>query len=379
MGYKRRIMATLALPVVVAVNVGVTTSTASAAGTWAQVSSVDPGISPRTLASVATVAPNDVWAVGRYAVTDLAGNWSSRTLGEHWDGVQWRVSPTADIAVVHPAFPGETLDELHAVSTVSSNDVWAVGTAVRDLNPSSTSAVGAALIEHWNGRSWSVVANPTTGNVDTLNAVAAISASDVWAVGSADLVEHWDGHVWTIVPGGLGQTATLSGVSAASSADVWAVGHAVDASHCTFPVSEHWDGHVWSAVAIPRPADNICRALYAVTVVAANNVWAVGSPNLVEHWDGTNWNTTTVPNTYDLRNFRGVSALGANDVWAVASDTIHWDGSTWQAVTAPKGPSTRGLNAVASLPNHTLWAVGETGDYSGVPQIRTLIVRNTAG
>jgi hypothetical protein len=64
------------------------------------------------------------------------------------------------------------------------------------------------LVEHWNGTQWSVVSSPNPGtNYDSLEGVAAISASDVWAVGAylygADtqtLVEQWDGTQWSVVP-----------------------------------------------------------------------------------------------------------------------------------------------------------------------------------
>ena len=60
-------------------------------------------------------------------------------------------------------------------------------------------------MEHWNGTAWSVVPSPNVGPVLTLShGVAAVSANDVWAVGSYDvtdkaLVEHWDGTAWSVV------------------------------------------------------------------------------------------------------------------------------------------------------------------------------------
>src|SRR5438105_14960390 len=59
--------------------------------------------------------------------------------------------------------------------------------------------------------SWSVVASPNEfAGANELNAVAAISATDAWAVGFAccgsrhagdgTLTEHWDGARWEVVP-----------------------------------------------------------------------------------------------------------------------------------------------------------------------------------
>src|SRR4051812_11328795 len=56
---------------------------------------------------------------------------------------------------------------------------------------------------------WNVVSspNPSTGD-NALQALAAISASDVWAsgydsgpFGDTALIEHWDGNAWSVVPG----------------------------------------------------------------------------------------------------------------------------------------------------------------------------------
>src|SRR5450759_1391121 len=54
---------------------------------------------------------------------------------------------------------------------------------------------------------WEVVSSPSPGNNGQLFGVAAISPSDVWAVGyysisgpTSTLVKHWDGIVWSVVP-----------------------------------------------------------------------------------------------------------------------------------------------------------------------------------
>ena len=86
------------------------------------------------------------------------------------------------------------------------------------------------LLYHWNGKRWSEM---TGALVDgTLSSVAAVSARDVWAVGSADvnaggaLIEHWDGRSWKAVAGApeADKGASLADVAAVNSDDVWAVG-----------------------------------------------------------------------------------------------------------------------------------------------------------
>jgi len=75
------------------------------------------------------------------------------------------------------------VNELHSVSALAENDVWAVG-----VSYNTERTLGSTLIEHWNGSRWSVVPSPNPSSfVNKLNAVAAVSPSDVWAVGTLPL------------------------------------------------------------------------------------------------------------------------------------------------------------------------------------------------
>ena len=79
--------------------------------------------------------------------------------------------------------PTITGSGLNAVAAVSPTDIWAVGS-------DST----GPLIENFNGTSWSQVTAPITGGA--LNGVSALSSDDVWAVGgstSGPLVEFFNG------------------------------------------------------------------------------------------------------------------------------------------------------------------------------------------
>lgn len=62
---------------------------------------------------------------------------------------------------------------LHAVAAHSATDVWAVGYAS-----------GTTLIEHWNGTRWSLVSSPNPAGYDRLSGVAVVPGStQVWAEG----------------------------------------------------------------------------------------------------------------------------------------------------------------------------------------------------
>src|SRR5436305_11528244 len=109
-------------------------------------------------------------------------------------GPGWRIVPGAD--------PSKEYNELHALAAVSSTEVWAVGTY-------GTEEFALTLTERWDGTRWSHVPSPSiAGYSNHLHAVAAISSGDVWAIGGSHkgtglwrtLALHWDGSQWAVVP-----------------------------------------------------------------------------------------------------------------------------------------------------------------------------------
>jgi hypothetical protein len=83
------------------------------------------------------------------------------------------------------------------------------------------------MIEHWNGNSWSeVVGIGGNGPDHALYGVAAVSASDGWAVGDSGglaLIGRWNGSSWNAFPSPI-IAGRLYGSTAISACDVWAVG-----------------------------------------------------------------------------------------------------------------------------------------------------------
>jgi hypothetical protein len=117
---------------------------------------------------------------------------------------------------------------LYGVTALSSNDVWAVGYA----NENSKGQNGQALIEHWDGVRWSLVDSPIAGAATVLSSMAAVSSSEIWAVGYIQtrnvqfipVTEKWNGTSWSVVtPPNPGKVAQLFGVSSANG-KVWTVG-----------------------------------------------------------------------------------------------------------------------------------------------------------
>jgi hypothetical protein len=143
-------------------------------------------------------------------------------------------------------------------------------------------------VEHWDGITWGIVPGPNLGAGNSLNGVAARSASDVWAVGydrtftgAQTLTEHWNGSTRTVVsspnPGTSGNY--LNGVSAISASDVWAVGSYTNSGSPAQTLVEHWDGTSWAIANSPNVGTN-SNTLNGVAAVSAGDVWAVGQSNI---------------------------------------------------------------------------------------------------
>ena len=244
--------------------------------------------------------------------------------------------------------------------------------------------------------------NPNTiGN--TLNAVAAISQSDAWAVGyvndnnlneSRTLTQHWNGTSWsTIKSPNPGSTPNcrdsntgnfLNAVAAVDSNDVWAVGFSFTCTALLRPMALHWNGTQWAVVPTPKLNTNDNAALNGILAFASDDVFAVGYQpakngavqTLIEHWDGSAWSVVPSPNANQTGNvLMSISGSSPTDIWAVGDKTapgievrtlaLHFDGTTWSVVPTPNpvGGSDLDLNVltsvVASGPNDAT-AVGFT-------------------
>jgi hypothetical protein len=261
---------------------------------------------------------------------------------------------------------------------------------------SASAPISAPLIAYWNGVSWTQQVAPNPDGSATLTAVAAVSSTDVWALGSYGytttaptaqwfnaLAEHWNGSSWQQVP--MPTPANSSGVDLSSAtvvspSDIWAVGSWADfgPGDGFAPLIEHWNGVVWSIVpspVFPTPVANHGAQLYSVSAVSTNDVWAVGyvsglggtHRSLILHWDGTSWTRVPAPRNGSFSVLSGVTAISANKVWAVGTFhftsfkhlatqpfALRWNGKVWQKMPNIHAGS---LLAVTGSQNN-IWAVG---------------------
>jgi hypothetical protein len=182
------------------------------------------GTNRSLLYGVAATSSKDAWAVGYYDNGNPNGT-TYQTLVEHWNGTTWK-------RVASPSPGGSNhANWLYGVAAISSSNAWAVG----DFDNGTTLQT---LVEHWNGTTWKRVASPSPGSVSSdLHGVTAVSASNIWAVGGyynggtgagQTLIEHWNGTMWAQVPSpnpGAANGNNLFAVAATSASSIWAVGN----------------------------------------------------------------------------------------------------------------------------------------------------------
>ncbi|MDQ2714320.1 MAG: hypothetical protein M3Z08_05380 [Chloroflexota bacterium] len=305
---------------------------------WSVFNSPATPLGDGVLNGVVAISPTNAWAVG-YAFSE-SSNSEQHPLIEHWNGASWAIvaSPTSGAG-----------GQLSAITALSATDIWAVG---------YRGTLGHTLIEHWNGNVWAVVQGPNPGRGQNfLTGLAAISSNDVWAVGTfsngissiaegQELIIHWNGTSWSVVqsasPGLPGNS--LSSIVAVSANDVWAVGSSDQGKRTLLT---HWNGTSWGSVEGPNPG-TANNSLSAVVDLSAHDVWVVGSSSsvfvgqqahpLIAHWDGTSWSTFVSPTI-------GASNTTLNGVGPVPHSTNIWavgTGATYTTSVSVSSPNATG-------------------------------------
>jgi hypothetical protein len=133
-----------------------------------------------------------VWCPGKGCLATGNGGFPS-AIAERWNGKKWSLTQTASL-------PSGAISGLPSVSCATSINCFAVG-----LVNTKT------LIERWRGSKWARVKNPIPvgAKSSALRSVFCLPQGACWAVGESaeqasggkdrTLVEHWNGRRWSIV------------------------------------------------------------------------------------------------------------------------------------------------------------------------------------
>jgi len=300
---------------------------------WRIVPSLNVPSRNNYLSGVAALTTNDVWAVGYHCKDNCT---EPALLIEHWDGTQWSIVPT----------PGG--GRLNGIAAVSADDIWAVGSNGR-----------RSFALHWDGQEWleSPTNDPPLADSSfVLNAATAITSNDVWAVGYQhnsvtnsyrSIIYHWDGRGWVYSSETGGRAGdSLQAVAATSASDIWAVGQRGKGQSYEEPlrtVTKHWDGSSWLEVASPNVGAGDCY-LRGVDAISSKDVWAVGGcgprtgtkQTVVLHWQGLGWSIVPSPNVEGNSNrFFAIEAILANNIWAVGTYNSNGTGALVERYNRP--------------------------------------------
>ncbi len=267
---------------------------------------------------LAGTGPDDIWAAGYQN-----NGFLDRTLTAHWDGTAWAVIPSPNV--------GPNENHLLTITALAPDDVWAGGYFVAD----ATTQYRQALALHWDGVHWTTAPLPVGGFDSTeIDSLSGSGPDDVWAVGpathgynSATLILHRQGDTWTLVnePPVPGYGAFAGAVAALSPSDVWLVGTYEDYTFVLNPYEAHWDGNAWTVLEEGGVGNDHPTYLTALAAAGPDSLWAAGSYNgdgaifhpLLLHWDGSAWQPAPVPDRAPLNTIAaGIAAAGPADVWA---------------------------------------------------------------
>ncbi|HET6848836.1 MAG TPA: hypothetical protein VFH74_08255 [Gaiellales bacterium] len=378
-----RVGFTLALSVLVAVTVSPVARASSNPGPWWTASPLSGTTSGARPVALAVVSPSDAWVVG-----NADRNGGTDAFGWHWNGASWmgQILPESTPAAA------DVYNQLFAV-TADSTQVFAAGNG--DFNQANS----GVIIDRYAGGSWTYGAgatlSPPTDYTNPPAAFAEVGPSNIWlaltehALGSTDLnaeaavLEHWNGSSWSVMPrpSGIPDPATtdksnsISAFSVISRTNIWGVGsvfwHDAVTGYNSRPLIIHYNGLGWQRVAAP-PATGQFDGYSDVAAISPTDVWAVGTGGaqrlspLLAHYDGTSWTTVSVPAAPSGAELASVAATGSHDVWALGGAGsghafyLHYDGHAWQQLAPPYDAGqvvTSGLGSIA-VNQGTYWALG---------------------
>lgn len=272
----------------------------------------------------------------------------------------------------------ESQGVLNSVVCISSIACVAVGSS----SPAGSSDPQHALVESWDGSSWSLTQRSTLATSGELRSVACTSHTSCVAVGSSSstgnpsgdqaIAESWDGTSWSAVPVSTPGTASvLQAVACGSPRSCTAVGWSTTATGLPSALLESWDGATWSSVATPLPPGSVDSFLNSVACASPTSCVAVGSSSptgdgdnpdsrtLIESWNGVSASVMPSPSIgtggsvlVSVACPSQISCIAVGDFsptnspYRTNNQTLveTWSGSTWSVVSSAALP-----NAVQSL------------------------------
>jgi photosystem II stability/assembly factor-like uncharacterized protein len=245
------------------------------------------------------------------------------------------------------SFEGEasgTNVNLNDVTSPADNaHVWAVGNGGTILECTTNCQTPGSAV-------WATVASNTTAN---LYAVAAVSNTQLWAVGAGGVIDYWNGTSWTVQQSG--KAYDLLDINGSATGTGWAVG-------TNGTILESTNGTTWAPQSAPSISGSTTYSLESVNATTASAAWAVGVGGAIIYTTntGATWTKATSPTSNALYGVvaSGSAVSASTPVYVVGAGgviLVSTNGTTFTAQTSPTGNDLLGL---ASQSGSTVLAVG---------------------
>ena len=263
-----------------------------------------------------------------------------------------------------PPEPGASSVYLNGAAASSASNVFAVGgyCGCENFSP---------VVDRWNGSNWADISPAPLAAWEDFFGVATTSATKAWASGTyapndvtyeqMAMVEQWNGHTWSLSP-----TPSVPGflfdIHPGPASNLWAVGANTVVSGSMYvgdpaaPLIERFNGSHWSLMTAPGAS-----ALRSVAVISNSNVWAVGDAGLILHYNGSKWAKVSITGLSSADDLAAITRVGntTNHLWIVGQGqaggvSLYYNGSKWTAHPLPQGAS-----AVAAISDSNVWAGNE--------------------
>jgi len=255
---------------------------------------------------------------------------------------------------------------LSAVTMISQTQAFAVGFIV---DPSVN--YEQALIEQWDGSTWSKIPLPITNTYDDLTSIKAFAPNNIWAVGrsysrssnaASALIEHFNGTSWNTLPNPSSWQGFFPRVIDGTANNMWVFGYGP-----TYYNLLHFNGISWKQVSIPNQAGELfsLAAVGNTAILVGHTVINNEYYSLIETCTTTACTNASIG--ADPSVLYGITAPAANDIWAVGEGNTpqafieHFDGTRWSIVPTPTSNEYQ-LTSVSAASDGSLVAVGGIGN-----------------
>jgi hypothetical protein len=283
-------------------------------GQWRRVpvpSNAQLGVPAANLSSIAMVSADEGWAVGG-GFSSSDSNYVPSAFILHYSGGRW----TRYGSLMRDA-------ELSAVQMLSPTDGWIGGSSG---GPDVVANPATSLMLHYDGTRWIPVQVPPVVSITRLD---VLSATDGWATGE-DKILHYDGQQWTIFQ----EVPQVTGLAMDSASDGWAT--SIPLYDVLGTVFWHYNGKQW-VKSTTVGESSVSTGAEAFSMDSATDGWAVGgqAPDnstvgiaFYVHYSQGHWTIAQGPRVNVLFD---VTMLSADEGWAVGNGgvVLHYQHGAW--------------------------------------------------